>query len=424
MTQFAEVSLIYRFLAALLIGILIGFEREHSHEGTEETLFAGDRTYALLGLFGAMAAMITDELVTPWVFVGLMLVFGGLVTSAYAISAWRGKMGMTTEISALVTVLVGGLCYWGYLQLAVAIGVLTTIILSLKVELGTFIKRTSKEDIYATLKFAVIVAIVLPVLPKEPLAEAPLDVLVPYKLWLMVVFISGISFLGYMLSKFVGTQRGIGLTGLLGGLVSSTAVTLGFSQRSQSEPELSRPFALAIIAAWTMMFGRVLVEVAALNDELLELVWIPVVAAAVAGVISSLFLYFAQRTHESGGVKFSNPFTLGPALKFGLIYAGILLTSSVAQTYLGDTGVYLSSTLAGIADVDAITLSMAELGGMPGGVSLNTAAIAVMLAIASNVIVKGGIVMLSGSPALRRALLPGFLAMLITGMVVTIVVMV
>lgn len=424
MPHLMDVSLIYRFIAALLIGILIGFEREHSHEGSHETLFAGDRTFALLGLFGAMAAMITDELATPWVFVGMVLILGTMITGAYVTSAMRGKMGMTTEVSALVTVLVGGLCYWGYLQLAVAIGVLTTIILSLKVELGRFVQRTSKEDIYATLKFAVLVVIVLPVLPQEPLAGEPFDVLVPYKLGLMVVFISGISFLGYVLSKAVGAQRGIGLTGLVGGLVSSTAVTLGFSQRSQSEPELSRPFALAIISAWTMMFGRVLLAVAALNRNLLTEVWLPVTAAAVAGVIASLFLYFTQRTHDSSEVEFSNPFTLGPALQFGLLYAVILLVSSVAQTYFGDTGVYLSSLLAGITDVDAITLSMAELGGAPGGVNLTTAGIAVMLAIASNVIVKGGIVILSGSAALRRALLPGFLAMLIVGVAVTLIVLV
>jgi uncharacterized membrane protein (DUF4010 family) len=204
------------------------------------------------------------------------------------------------------------------------------------------------------------------------------------------------------------------LTGLLGGLVSSTAVTLSFSQRSQKDLELAKPFALAITVAWTVMFSRVVVEVAVLNAALLKVFWLPMAVSAAAGLVYCLYLYFSQRTDEAGEVDFSNPFELGPAVKFGLIYAVILLVSKAAQMYLSTTGVYLASVIAGLTDVDAITLSMAELSNT-GGLDLPTAARAIVLAAMSNTVVKGGIVLSSGSSALRRALLPGFLLMLATG---------
>jgi len=412
-----QLDLFYRFGAALIIGILVGLQREYAYgdpNDPHKEMFAGARTFALMGLVGCTAALVADIVASPWAFIAMVSLSGALIAIAYFISASRGAVGLTTEMSALVTILAGALCYWGYLALAAALAVATTVLLSLKLEMQTFARRLTREDVYATLKFAVITAIVLPVLPNQTFGPPPLDVLNPYKVWLMVVFISGISFLGYVLIKVVGSRQGIGLTGLLGGLVSSTAVTLTFAQRSQEERELAKPFALAITVAWTMMFSRVLVEVAALNIQLLRVLWLPMAAAGAVGLAYCVYLYFSQRTDEEGEVALSNPFELGPAIKFGLIYAAILLFSKAAQTYLGNTGVYLSSVVAGLTDVDAITLSMAELSRAAGGVDLDTGARAIVLAAMSNTLVKGGIVMTSGAPALRRALLPGFVLILVT----------
>jgi len=410
-----QTALFYRFGVALAIGFLIGLQREYAYGGPGKEIFAGERTFALMGLVGCTAAMAADVLGSPWAFVGIIIPMGALIAVSYFVSAWRGEVGLTTETAALVTIVAGALCYWDHLALAVAIAVATTVLLSLKMEMDIFIRRITREDIYATLKFAVITAIVLPVLPNQSFGPPPLDVLNPYKIWLMVVFISGISFLGYVLVKVVGSRQGIGLTGLLGGLVSSTAVTLSFSQRSEQELELAKPFALAITVAWTVMFSRVVVEVAALNMPLLGELWLPMAASAAAGLAYCGYLYFSQRTDEEGEVDFSNPFELGPAVKFGLIYGVILVVSKAAQTYLGDTGLYLSSIVAGLTDVDAITLSVAELSRDTGNLSLNTGAQAIVLAAMSNTAVKGGIVLSSGSSALRRALLPGFLLMLVAG---------
>jgi uncharacterized membrane protein (DUF4010 family) len=415
-------ALFYRFGAALAIGFLIGLQREYAHGGPGRQIFAGERTLALMGLVGCTAAMAADVLASPWPFVGIILLIGALIVVVYFVSAWRGQVGLTTEVAALVTVLAGALCYWDYLALAAAIAVATTVLLSLKLETDVFVQRITREDVAATLKFAVITAIVLPVLPNQTFGPPPLDVLNPYEIWLMIVFISGISFLGYLLIKGVGARQGIGLTGLLGGLVSSTAVTLSFAERSQRETELAKPFALAITVAWTMMFPRVIVEVAALNAALLRVLWLPMAAAALVGLAYCVYLYLSQRTHEKGDVVVSNPFELGPAVKFGLLYAAILLIAKAAQTYLGDTGVYLSSIVAGLADVDAITLSMAELSRVAGGVDLITAGRAIVLAAMSNTVFKGGIVLTSGSPALRRALWPGLALMLVTGVGVALLI--
>ncbi|MBN1812354.1 MAG: MgtC/SapB family protein [Anaerolineae bacterium] len=408
-------TLFYRFGVALAIGLLVGLQREYAKGGSDREIFAGERTLALMGLVGCTAAMVSDVLDSAWAFIGIFLAQSGLVAIAHFVDARRGKVGLTTEVAALVTTLAGALCYWDYLPLAVALAVTTTVLLSLKVEMNTFVQRITREDIYATLKFAVITAIVLPVLPNTKVIDmSPFDVLNPHKIWLMVVFISGISFLGYVLVKIVGSRQGIGLTGLLGGLVSSTAVTLSFSQRSQRQCGLAKPFALAIMISWTVMFSRVVVEVAALNPTLLSVLWLPMAASALAGLGYCVYLYFSQRTDEVGEVQVTNPFELGPAVKFGLIYAVILLVSKAAQMYLGNAGLYLSSVLSGLADVDAITLSVAELSNT-SGLPLSVGARAIVLAAMSNTVVKGGIVLMGGARSLRLALLPGFVLMLVAG---------
>lgn len=411
-------TLFYRFGVALFIGLLIGLQREYSYDETgkpDEKTFAGVRTFALMGLAGCSAAFLADLLTSPWVFVVIILVLGTLMAVAYFITASGGRIGMTTEVAAVLTLLSGALCYWDELALAVALGVVTTALLSFKIELHGFVERLTREDIVAALKFALITAIVLPILPHEPLGPPPFDVLNPYKVWLMVVLISGISFMGYVLFKLVGGRRGIGLTGLLGGLASSTATTLSFAQRSQKDRQLAKPFALAIILAWTVMFGRVLVEVWVVNRVLLEELWLPIVLAAGAGLAYAVYLYLAPHADDEDDVSVVNPFELRPAITFGLLYAVILVAARAAQLYLGDAGIYFSSILSGLADVDAITLSMAELSRNED-LELSTAARAIVLATMSNTLVKGGIVLTSGSSSIRRAILPGFLLILATGL--------
>jgi uncharacterized membrane protein (DUF4010 family) len=414
-----QTALFYRFGVALFIGILVGLQREYAHDLEAESglkSFAGVRTFALLGLAGCTAALSADILDSPLILVGLLLPISALIAIAYYALARAGSVGITTEVAAVITMLAGALCYWDQQAIAVAIGVTTTVLLSLKIELHGFVARLTREDMLAALKFAIITAIVLPILPNENYGPPPLDVINPYKIWLMVVLISGISFLGYVLFKLVGSRRGTSLTGLLGGLVSSTATTLSFSQRSHKGGQLAKPFALAIIVAWTIMFGRVLVEVGAIHYRLLDELWLPLVAAAAAGLAYGLYLFLAPGADDEEEFEVSNPFELRPAITFGVLYGLILLLSRAAQVYLGDAGIYLSSIASGAADVDAITLSMTELS-RSDSLALPTAARAIVLAIVSNTVVKGGIVLVSGSRALRRAVLPGFVLILFVALV-------
>lgn len=410
-----ETNLFLRFGVALVIGVLVGLQREYAYDTPGKELATGARTMAIMGLLGCAGAFLSDLINSPWVLAVIILVVGIFFSINYFIDASNGNAGLTTEISGLITLLAGALAYWNQLALAVAIGVATAVLLSIKPEMHRFIERLTREDIYATMKFAVVTAIVLPVLPNQVFGPEPFDIFNPYKIWLLVVLISGISFIGYILIKVVGARKGIGLTGLLGGLASSTAVTLSFTQKSKTEEEFSKAFAHAIIVAWTVMFSRVVVEVAVINPPLARQLLVPVMIPVGAGLAYCVYLYYTQKTDTGTDVTFHNPFELGPAVTFGFVFVIILFLSKAAHVYLGNTGIYLSSIIAGLADVDAIALSVADLSRGQTGPALKTSVQAVLLAAVSNTFLKGCLVLFMGAPGLRRAILPGFLLMLMTG---------
>lgn len=413
-------DLLLRFGVALAIGFMIGLQREFAFQIKQRELVAGERTYALIAVVGALAAMAAEELNSVFAFLGVIILVGIFTAVAYFIDATHGHVGLTTEISIVITLLIGALCYWNYLVLAAALGIITTVLLSIKIETDRFVKALTREDIFAALQLAVISLVILPILPRESNLPPPFDVLSPFRIWLMVVFISGINFLGYVSIKLVGAERGIGLTGLLGGLASSTAVTLGFSERSNREKALAKAFALAIMIAWTVMFARVLVLVGVLNLQLLALVWMPITAAGVVGLLYCVYLYFSGRTSEKDDLEFSNPFDLVSALKFGLLYALTLVVARAAQLYFGNTGVYISSLVSGLADVDAITLSLAQLSNT-GGLELEVAAQAIVLATVANTLAKGIMVLIGGAISLKRSILPGTILVLLAAIVVGLV---
>ncbi len=412
-------DLFLRFGAALLIGILIGMQREYAYSNRGAGgLFAGARTFALMSLFGASAALLADLFQAPWVFIGLICLLGVMVIVAYFVTATeRDEIGLTSEVAALITILIGGICYLHSVEFAVALGVVTTVLLAVKWELRQFVKVITQDDVFATLQFAVITAIVLPILPDKAFGPPPLNVLNPYQVWKMVVFISGINFLGYILVKVVGPKKGIGLSGLLGGLASSTATTLSFSQRSQTQEGLDKPFAVAIIAGWVVMFFRVIVEVAVVNNKLLPEIWPVMTAMGISGLLYALYLYFSQTAVNEEELDLSNPFELGPAIKFGLIFALVLLVTKAAEVYIGDSGLYITSFLAGLADVDAITLSIAGLTKSGQGIALQTGRILIVLATISNTAAKGILVFSLGSRSLRKYIWPVMVIMLVIGLV-------
>lgn len=413
-------DLVSRFGVALAIGLLVGLQREwvkeekkHIPERPPNAVFGGVRTYTLIGLAGAIAAHLSMVFDSAFVFVAALVVVSGFLALGYMADIRAGHAGLTSETAAVIVFLAGGIAIADEIALAAAVGVATTAVLVAKSELHRFAHLLEREDMTATVKFAVVAVLVLPVLPTGTYGPSPFDATSPFKVGLMVVFISAISFVGYVAIQLVGADRGVAVTGVLGGLVSSTAVTMALSNHSKQAHRLVRPLGLGLFLAWTIMFIRVLLEIAVVNLELLSSAWLPITAGATAGVVTAGLLYLGGREsrRQTDPSEFSNPFSLLPAIQFGLLYGAVLVVSKLATEQLGDIGVYASAIASGIADVDAITLSMAELSIGDGPIEDSTAARAIGLAAVSNTVVKGGIVAVIGSSALRNLVIPAMAVM-------------
>lgn len=416
-TQLLNLEPWWRFAAALLIGALIGLEREFVQQRSGEQEFGGIRTFALMSLLGAVAAFLTDQygpLIFLAVYLGLIL----LLWASLLASSMRGvEEGITTEVTALLVPLFGAMMIWNQPAVAAALGVITALILALKPRLHGAARRMSAEDLRATLEFSIITAVVLPLLPNE--GFGPFGVLNPFQIWLLVVFISGIGFLGYVLMKYLGPERGIGITGLLGGLASSTATTLSFAGRSKTNAGLSTVLAQGILLASCVMFPRVLIEVAVVNPALVRQVVVPLATMLIAGVIAVYILRRRGRAEEKadhGGVELSNPLRLKTAITFGLVFAVVLVAVEAANEYFGSAGVYIASILAGITDVDSITLSVSNLS-LKGLLDPRVAAIAIILATIMNTIAKAVMAMVLGTPRLRRLVSRAFGLVVLAGLI-------
>ncbi len=417
-------ELLLRFAVALGLGILLGLERERTKN--PETGFAGIRTFALISLTGAVSAWVGDTLGIAWI---LPLTFGALaalVLASYVVAARKGSVGITTEVTALLTFVLGVVCERGEFRVASAVAVAVMLVLVLKDWLHAITRRLSMEDVSATVQFAIVTLIVLPLVPNETFGPPPFDALNPYRIWLMVVLISGIDFASWILVKSIGRKHGIGLTGLLGGLVSSTATTLTFTKRSRQEPDQSASFAVAILLASLVMLGRVAVVLSVVSVALLRVTWPALLAMMVASAVVLFWVWRRSRSHDAGGgsaeVKAeANPFELSKAVRFALLFAVVSLAARAAEYWLGDSGLYLAGALGGLTDVDAITLSMSELTSTDAE-RTTAAGRAVVLAIVANTLVKGGISASAGSRQIAAILLPATLIVSAVGAAVAFLV--
>ncbi|MDQ3262676.1 MAG: MgtC/SapB family protein [Myxococcota bacterium] len=407
---------------ALVAGLVIGFEREQAmaRENKTRRSLGGARTYPLFSLVGAVAALLSQSL-GVWVFV---IAFVGtllLVGLSYAKDLEENDRGLTSEAALLFSFLLGALAVTPAVEdsgrrvlVVLSLSVVASLLLSVKAPLHRFIQQLAPEDIYATLKFLVVAVVVLPLLPDR--TYGPLDVLNPRKIGLMVVLIAGISFSGYLAIRLLGARRGLGVTGLLGGLASSTAVTLTFSGRARQTPALADSCALAVVLASGIMFVRVLVAVGVVHPALLSDLWLPMAVMAVAGGGAALVLWRRAKkaAHmQPEQVDFKNPFELGSALKFAAIFAVVLLLSKAATTWFGTGATYLTAVLAGATDVDAITLSLAGLAR--GELTPSVAVTGILLASASNTLVKGGMAVVVGGWSFGRRVVIAFGVMIALG---------
>jgi uncharacterized membrane protein (DUF4010 family) len=397
-----DLGAVWNFATALLIGALLGIERERHRREHDEQAIGGLRTFILFALIGALGGWLALALDSAWILAAALIAALAPMLAGYVISARTqpDALGLTTELAAVAACLLGAMTTLGYRELAVGLGVAVAAVLAYKQPLHGIVYRLDREDIFAGLRLLIATFIVLPLLPDQPVD--PWGALRPRSLWMLVLLISSLSLVGYVATRLLGAGRGIPLTGLTGGLVSSTAVTLAFSRQSREPAFQSAVPALAsgILLAWGVMFVRVLVEVLVVNRSLLPSLALPFgTMAAVTAAAAWWLRRRAALETPAQDVPLRNPFSLASATKFAAFFALVLLVVKLVQTYAPGRGLYFVAVLAGTTDVDAITLSMAQYARSGNG---TLAAQAITIAALANTIVKTGMVLGLGSAALRR----------------------
>ena len=395
-------TLFQKLIIAILIGALIGLEREHSRPADEKT-FAGVRTFPLISILGFVAALISS-ITSFWIYFAVFIGYSSLITTAHIFSAKLGRLGGTSEISTLIVFILGSLVYWNFVVLAAIIAVIVATFLTLKIQLHHFVGKVSEEDLYATIKLAIISVIILPLLPNREIG--PLDILNPRMIWLMVIFISGISFIGYIFIKMFGENKGIPITGLMGGLVSSTAVSYSFSKRSKENSALAGNFALGILLASAVMFPRIFIIILVLNSALIKSIWLPLLLLALINA-AVCYSMMKEINHNKSNLEIGlkNPFKLKSALLFGLVFAVMIFISKAAQVYLGKNGIFAASAFGGFASIDAIIVSLTQL--TYNKLNGEVISIAVIIAVISNSIFKVVITLIWGAKELSKQVIKG-----------------
>jgi len=394
---------------ALLVGFLIGLDRERAEARKGREAFAGVRTFPLIALVGAVAAILAPAWGIAVVVTSFVAVAAVTVVSYWRVSAVEGP-GATTEMAAIATFLLGALAGGGQYVLAGASGVGVAVLLAAKPRLEAFSRALTGEEVRSTLELAVISIIVLPLLPNE--GFGPWGVLNPFAIWLIVVLVSALSFAGFVAMRLLGERRGLAVTGAVGGLVSSTAVTYSMAERTRADQSLGGPAASAVVLASCVMCLRIVVLAGIVNAGILPRL-LPVAGAmAVVGGIAAYWLSRSGTGDQvAPGHHLANPFSLRAALSFGAVFALILLGVRAAQVYLGARGTYAAAGISGVADVDAVTIALSRLG--PGEDAWRTPAAAVALAAVVNTLVKLGIGVGFGAGRFRRqvALAMGIVAL-------------
>ncbi len=396
-----SVDLLIGLLTSLALGILIGAEREmnRANEAPKKASFAGLRTYSLVSLLGFVGAYLSD-LVSPWILMVLLLSVTAFFLTRHVDNERLGFFGITSEITALMTFLIGTVVFYQPL-LAVILGVITVLLLTFKKTLHQFVQTLAPVEFLSAIKFIIVAFIILPILPKQPID--PWGLVSLFNAWLMVVFVSGISFVGYILVKAIGAKKGLGLTALVGGLASSTATTMSMAQQGKKNKKVVIPFVAAIVITSTIMLVRALIEVAVINPILLPKLVYTIGSMIVVSVLILLFIWLGGKRKEAktDALELSSPFQLWPALQFGLLYVLILLAAEFGNRYLGDQGVYLASVVAGLADIDAITLSLSNLSA-EGSLTATLAVEGITIAVLTNTLVKLALVRVFASTVLFR----------------------
>lgn len=406
----SELDIAGRVAVAALCGLAVGIERQWSGRATgPEARFAGMRTLSLYGLLSGVAGVL---IATGFAIPGTVILAGGaaLAVAAYVVAhRGTGDPDATTETAALVILALGLLAGLGQLRLAGGATAVVVLVLGEKARLHGWVQQIDARELRAALHFAVLALVILPLLPAEPVAL--LGGTVPRTLWIVVLLFSGLNFLGYVARRIIGPSRGYGVTGILGGLISSTAVTLHLSRESDRQPELASSLGLGVLGACTVLLPRVTVVSMLLNPlvaQRLLLYLAPPLAVGCAMV------YLAIRRQGPAAETASTPERRSPlglwsAIQMAVVFQLVLLAIAFVQGRWGSSGILTSAALLGLTDTDALTVAMNRLGNTPDAAWLGAQAIAV--GVLSNTVLKLGLTLTLGTRPFQRVASVGLVAL-------------
>jgi uncharacterized membrane protein (DUF4010 family) len=403
--EFADAKQIALLGIALAVGLLIGVERGWTtREAKEGERIAGLRTYGLISLLGACAGLLA-QYIGALGFGLIFIAFSIIVTAAYAIHRrTSADSSITSLVTMLLTFILGSLVVLGHVNLASSTAVVVVLLLRFKQTLHLWLRKLGRKELHAALQLLLISVVLLPVLPNK--GYGPWQSFNPYEAWWMVVLISSISFVGYFTMKISGLEKGIILTALTAGLVSSTALTLHFSRLYHKQPRMKNMLAAGILLACGTMFPRILLVASIINPALFKQLAIPILVMTLLTFFCAVINWRPNGAKQIGEIAdFINPLAFKSALVFGALLVLIMLLGKAAIHYYGETGLYMLAFLSGIADVDPINLTLSKMSRVD--LSLNTAVLGILIAASTNTLVKASLaVVIGGADLLLRVFVP------------------
>jgi uncharacterized membrane protein (DUF4010 family) len=371
-----------RFFIALGLSLLIGLERESSGVITKGRVFAGVRTYSLIGVFGFGCGWLV-HIDIPWALPVGMLSLAALAIVGYLAKLKNDFVGWTSEVAALLTFIMGALCLLTDIWVPLALGIVGTFLLSEKAMFEHYVERLNNAEFLAVVKFMLITLIILPVLPDKTYTQFDLN---PRKIWQIVVLVSTVGFAGYFLTKKLGSRAGLWLSGLLGGIVSSTAVSVAAGRIAQETPERSVNALQSTILASAIMYIRILVLIWFVQPKFVEYLWLRLVILMVIGLLLSIHKEQLPSSYKQARFKtLKNPFEIRPALVFASLFVLLSIASVLVEKFYGSSGLLTLAGITGVVDIDPFILSVVNQPELVKSLAVS----AIIISMMSNTIVKG-----------------------------------
>ncbi|MEG8947931.1 MgtC/SapB family protein [Rosettibacter firmus] len=373
-----------RFIVALALGFLVGLERESSKSKQKKIVLGGVRTYPIISMLGFGCAWLYSIGVQAILPIGLIAV-SGLTAISYFTKVQTERLGVTSEVTALVTFIVGALAYLVDIWAAMTLGIINTILLSEKARLEEMVEKLDRVEFLAVLKFLLVTLIILPVLPDKDYTIFHLN---PSKIWKIVIIVSSLGFIGYFLSKRLGDHIGFRLSGFIGGIVSSTAVSIAYGRMAQKNENVANNALQGALIASSVMYLRVLILIMIVNPLIVSSVWWQLIVLSIIGFVLSYFdlkVHSGKSSFNKDSQNLQNPFEIRPSLMFALLFVLLTVITGWVKMYFGQSGVLTLSIIVGVTDIDPFILSIISTSNF----EIKVMASAIIISMMSNTIMKG-----------------------------------